>query len=78
MATLTTSAKGYGYLWQRVRKIKLRQSPVCELQFAGCTGWAEAVHHRDKITSNNAPSNLQSVCTYCHNLHHIRERQHEH
>lgn len=73
-----TTARGYGHHWQRVRKIKLRAAPLCEMNLDGCTGWGEAVHHRDKDTTNNAPGNLQSVCAHCHNLHHLRERKHDH
>ena len=68
-----TTARGYGHHWQQVRKVKIRQSPFCELKLEGCTGWAEQVHHKNKDTRDNSASNLCSTCRHCHQLHHNQE-----
>lgn len=68
-----TTDRGYGYHWQQVRKIKIQQSPFCELKLEGCTGWADQVHHRDANTSNNTASNLCSACRSCHLKHHAHD-----
>lgn len=65
-----TTARGYGHRWQQVRRLKLQQSPLCELAYDGCTGFASQVHHADENTSNNTPGNLKSCCFPCHLKHH--------
>lgn len=70
----TTSARGYGATWRRVRRLKLQRSPLCELALEGCTGWATEVHHRDHDTRNNSAANLCSVCRNCHLKYHQSRR----
>jgi hypothetical protein len=67
-----TTDRGYGHHWQQVRKIKIQQSPFCELKLEGCTGWADQVHHKSGDTRDCSEANLQSVCQHCHQLHHNR------
>lgn len=33
------------------------------------------VHHKDKDITNNAPTNLQTLCASCHNTLHWKERR---
>ena len=51
----------------RIRPAQLRREPLCELnETCEHPTPAEHVHHIDGDTSNNHPSNLQSVCRACH------------
>ena len=58
--------------WQRLRKLKLQQHPLCEscLQ-VGRIEPAVAVDHRKPIKSGGAPfpalDQLASLCVRCHN-----------
>lgn len=56
-----------GERWQKLRKIKLAQNPICEI----CNGrFATQVHHlskaRDDLAGRYDMNNLQSVCVWCH------------
>ena len=59
--------------WQRLRKYKLQQNPLCEacLQF-GAIEPATAVDHRKPINAGGDPypplDQLASLCANCHNL----------
>jgi 5-methylcytosine-specific restriction endonuclease McrA len=65
----TTTQRGYGSHWKKVRKAKLAANPVC--QMPGCPGrFATQVHHIDHKTTNNAPGNLLSTCNECHQKYH--------
>ncbi|WP_083910437.1 HNH endonuclease [Effusibacillus pohliae] len=64
-----------GDVW---RKIALtHKPPVCEECGRKTKGRKLHVHHKDKNRKNNDLSNLQVVCSYCHNNKiHKRERDH--
>jgi len=67
----TTTERGYGSEWRKLRTIALAR-------YAGLCGycrqhWAEHVHHCDHDTSNNDISNLLPVCRQCHQRIHNEE-----
>lgn len=69
----SSSARGYDSRWERVRRMKLQQSPICErCAEEGRTTLAYDVHHIVPIRL--APElrldldNLKSVCRMCHAL----------
>lgn len=53
--------RGYGAVWQRLRKMVLRRNPACE-----CGQPATEVDHLDGDTSNTAAANLVARCKPCH------------
>lgn len=66
-----STARGYGYRWQKASKAYLREHPLCELCFAcGVTEASEVVHH--KIPHRGDPelfwdrSNWQALSKVCH------------
>ena len=66
-----SSVRGYGSVWQKIRKAKLAMNPICEI--CNRVG-AGVVHHVDHDPKNNQPENLQSVCRDCHESHHGRKK----
>jgi 5-methylcytosine-specific restriction endonuclease McrA len=62
----TPAERGYGRGWQQIRRMVLRERPACER----CGDRAVLVHHRDHISTNNARSNLESLCRRCHEREH--------
>jgi 5-methylcytosine-specific restriction protein A len=68
----TATERGYDWQWQKARKWKLRESPLCERCIKPRP--AELVHHRDRNPRNNAQENLESLCQYCHEIEHKDER----
>ena len=63
--------RGYTRTWEKVRRIKLNQTPLCER----CTRGhkikpADMVHHKDHNQFNNHMDNLESLCRDCHNQEH--------
>ena len=52
--------------WQKLRKAKLAQNPLCER----CGVLATLVHHRDHNSGNMAWENLESLCADCHRDEH--------
>jgi 5-methylcytosine-specific restriction protein A len=54
--------------WQRIRKAKLQQSPLCEYCPAGTTTPASEVDHRVPVPQGPAfdMGNLASCCKPCH------------
>ena len=55
--------------WQRVRDLKLRETPLCEYCPAGRRKQATEVDHFIAIEDGGAPfalSNLRSACKPCH------------
>lgn len=61
--------------WQRLRASVLAERPLCAHCFArGQIVSATDVDHADGDPSNNARSNLQSLCHQCHSTKTMRER----
>lgn len=61
----TTTQRGYGSRHQKIRAAFLRTFPICR-----CGAWAKEMHHKDRNTSNTAASNLEALCTACHQREH--------
>src|SRR5215510_10954341 len=58
--------------WQRLRRMKLREHPLCEACLAqGRIEPASAVDHRVRVTAGGNPypvlDQLASLCASCHN-----------
>lgn len=52
--------------WKAIRSMVRRQQPICGM----CKRYpTTSVHHRDNNWQNNELTNLQGVCTTCHNKH---------
>ena len=70
------SRKGlYDGTWQKVRRMKMRRSPLCErCAGAGKTVKGDVVHHIVPVNENPslrlALDNLETLCNRCHNRHH--------
>ena len=61
--------------WQRLRASVLAERPLCAHCFErGGVTIATDVDHADGDASNNARSNLQSLCHACHSTKTMRER----
>lgn len=57
-----------GWRW----RARLQRKTSCEL----CESQKNLqVHHKNKILSDNAPENLQTLCASCHNTLHWKERK---
>lgn len=58
-------ARGYGRKWQKLRKAKLAESPICE---ACKRAWAVCVDHITPKAQGGSDDweNLQSLCQACH------------
>ena len=57
--------------WQIARRKQLFPDTLCELQYEGCVGLANEVHHRVPLRDGGdpfAPSNLMSACKPCHSV----------
>lgn len=63
--TTSSSARGYGAQWAKLREAKLRANPMCE---TGCGAPATQVDHiRSKAEGGtNDDTNLRSLCSACH------------
>ena len=69
----TAVKRGYTKRWQKIRKIKLAQDPMCECN--ACREQrlaANIVHHIDGNPKNNASRNLMSMNDSCHNRLHAK------
>lgn len=63
----SSSALGYGRLWQRIRAAVLAMHPMCLLCMAnGVRTVATEVDHIDGNSSNNSNANLRPLCCPCH------------
>lgn len=63
----------WSQLWRKLRKAFLKQHPVC----AACGWQANVVDHIRPVTQGGAfydVSNLQPLCTSCHNRKSAKER----
>ena len=68
---VTTTQRGYGADWRKVRNMKLRQDPLCEDCHASRrVTEATEVHHIEAVKRRPdlrlALPNLVSLCTPCH------------
>lgn len=62
--------RGYTTTWEKVRKLKLTQDPLCESCLRNKIKPATLVHHLDENPRNNKIENLMSLCSNCHDLTH--------
>ena len=72
----SASKRGYDANWQRVRRMFLREHPLCEDPFGyhgDTVTIATEVHHKVALRSlpgnaggTNHPENLQALCKGCH------------
>jgi 5-methylcytosine-specific restriction protein A len=73
----TASERGYDRAWSKVRKLKLKQDPLCEECLKkGRTEKAVVVHHIVEISQGGerlALDNLMSLCRDCHERIHGRK-----
>lgn len=71
--------------WKRLRLVKLRDNPLCEIcEKKGITKMADDVHHIQSFMSVDDPEarkalafdydNLMSLCDECHSEIHKRKR----
>jgi len=59
--------RGYTRTWQRVRQLKMSETPTCEhCSGRGIIRVAVLVHHIDQNPHNNDMANLMSLCRQCH------------
>ena len=71
----SAARRGYDYTWQRLRRMKLNEQPLCADPFGvhaaqGEVVLATDVHHVDAVSDGNAVlvslSKLMSLCHSCH------------
>lgn len=64
---LTTSERGYGWQWQKLRLHILADEPLCRFCLEqGLVTAAEEVDHIDGDSHNNDRDNLRPLCRACH------------
>lgn len=71
--------RGYDAIWQKVRRVKLNNDPLCEeCMTHGMDVVAVLVHHKQTIEDHPelrlVLSNLMSLCRECHEKIHRKER----
>lgn len=67
--------RGYGKAWVAIRKVVLRQEPLCrECSRANRITLATCVHHKDENAKNNSMGNLVPLCFDCHERIHGRKK----
>ncbi len=70
--TTSSTARGYGRDWQKLRAAYIQEHPMCEqCESNGIVREADEVHHLRAFIGVDDPlrldwSNLQSVCQRCH------------
>lgn len=75
----SSTARGYDYAWQKLRKLKLRTDPLCEsCKPQGRVSLALEVDHKIRISERPDLrldwDNLQSLCETCHDAKSAAER----
>ena len=75
----SSTERGYGYDWQKLRRLKLMSDPLCEsCRERGRATLAEEVHHVIRIREQPHLrldwSNLESLCERCHAAKSAAER----
>lgn len=71
----SSSARGYGATWQRVRRAVLAREPLCRFHDErGETVAATDVDHIDGNSRNNHPENLRPLCHACHSARTMRDQ----
>lgn len=72
-----TAERGYDARWRRLRELKLRTDPVCQIQTHCSDALANEVDHRIPIAERPdlrlVWENLQSACKSCHSAKTKRE-----
>lgn len=72
---LTTTERGYGAAWRKVRLAALAREPLCRFCYAaGAIVKADEVDHIDGDSFNNDPDNLRPLCRPCHLLRTARDQ----
>ena len=69
----SSSKRGYGRDWQKVRAAKLAEEPLCRVCLSqGRVTEANEVHHKQPISKRPdlrlTQSNLVSLCQSCHSI----------
>lgn len=67
----TATQRGYGYRWQKLRKMVLNEEPVCPDPYGLHPGQVVATSEVDHITpkrsgGDDSRDNLQALCKGCH------------
>lgn len=64
----TTTERGYGWLWQQLRKLVLAEEPLCRMcwEDGGLVVAATEVDHIDGDSHHNDRENLRPLCHTCH------------
>ncbi len=65
----TTTERGYGTQWQKLRQLQLNREPLCEeCKAAGRTKEGEHVDHIVPLSEGGQHEllNLQTLCAACH------------
>lgn len=75
----TASSRGYDAAWKKIRDRKLAIDPLCEhCARDGRVTVAAMVHHVREVavapTLRLSQSNLESLCSPCHQAEHARRR----
>lgn len=71
----SAARRGYGYQWQRLRRMKLSEQPLCADPFgvhaaAGEVVLATDVHHEERVSDGNAVlTELRLLTSLCHSCH---------
>ena len=73
---VTANARGYDYRWQCYRLQWLAEHPLCAIHGNGCTTAGIVVDHirphRGDMVLFWEPTNHQTTCKHCHDVHKAR------
>ena len=80
----SSAARGYGRDWQKVRRFKLSQNPLCECSRCKKMGRilvADTVHHIKPVETHPHLrlniGNFMSMTSHCHEVEHGRAKDYE-